>query len=241
MDYDLRAFQKGVADLGIELTQGQVDQFIMYFELLIEWNKNINLTAITEFDEVVEKHFLDSIAIVRVMPELSGKRILDLGTGAGFPGIPLKIIFPEAEIVLMDSLNKKVRFLEEVIGKLGLENISAVHGRAEEAAQNVMFREKFDLCVSRAVANLSVLAEYCMPFVKIGGYFVSYKSLSIDQETDSAKLAIKIIGGKLDQIFKFNLSQSEYGRSFVLVKKVKATPKKYPRKAGTPGKIPIGS
>lgn len=238
MAYQLDKFEKGLKDLQIELSDEQVQQFLTYYEKLVETNKVMNLTAITEFEEVVEKHFLDSLSLVKVC-DLSNKiRILDLGTGAGFPGIPLKIAFPELEIVLADSLNKRINFLQDVIEKLDLEKITAVHARAEELARNKEYREGFDLCVSRAVANLSTLSEYCMPFVKIGGNFISYKSGEIDEEVLNAKHAIFLLGGKTKEVFKFDLYEQK--RSFVIIEKTKGTPKAYPRKAGTPSKQPLG-
>lgn len=238
MAYQLDKFEKGLKDLQIELSDEQVQQFLTYYEKLVETNKVMNLTAITEFEEVVEKHFLDSLSLVKVC-DLSNKiRILDLGTGAGFPGIPLKIAFPELEIVLADSLNKRINFLQDVIVELDLKKITAVHARAEELARNKEYREEFDLCVSRAVANLSTLSEYCMPFVKIGGNFISYKSGEIDEEVLNAKHAIFLLGGKTKEVFKFDLYEQK--RSFVIIEKTKGTPKAYPRKAGTPSKQPLG-
>ena len=243
MAYNLEKFKKGLDDLQIHLDEKQMGQFLTYYELLVETNKVMNLTAITEFDEVIEKHFLDSLSLCRVKDLRSledrpeAYRILDLGTGAGFPGIPLKIAFPKLQIVLADSLNKRIRFLQEVIDTLGLEDVTAVHGRAEEMGRNTLYREQFDLCVSRAVANLSTLEEYCLPFVHIGGKFISYKSGEIEEEVQESKKACFLLGGKLKEVYKFDLEESK--RSFVVVEKVKTTPKTYPRKAGTPSKMPL--
>lgn len=237
MEYNLDQFKKGLSDLNINLTEKQIEQFLKYYEILVETNKVMNLTAITEFDEVIEKHFLDSLSLVRVFDLNRNVKILDLGTGAGFPGIPLKIAFPEIDIVLADSLNKRVKFLNEVVETLQLKQVETVHGRAEELARNKKYREQFDLCTSRAVANLSSLSEYCIPFVKEGGRFISYKSGEIEEEVDQAKCAIHILGGKLDQIYKFDLHEQK--RSFVIIEKVKKTPSVYPRKAGTPTKEPL--
>ena len=216
-----------------------MEQFLQYYEMLVEKNKVMNLTAITEFDEVVEKHFLDSVSLTKQMDLHQPLKVLDLGTGAGFPGIPLKIVFPELEITLMDSLNKRVLFLQDVISSLQLQDIEAVHGRAEEAARNKKYREGFDLCVSRAVANISTLSEYCLPFVKIGGSFISYKSSTIEDELEDGKKGIAILGGKVKDVYKFTLPDSELQRSFVVIQKEKKTPKAYPRKAGTPSKDPL--
>ena len=196
-----------------------MEQFLQYYEMLVEKNKVMNLTAITEFDEVVEKHFLDSVSLTKQMDLHQPLKVLDLGTGAGFPGIPLKIVFPELEITLMDSLNKRVLFLQDVISSLQLQDIEAVHGRAEEAARNKKYREGFDLCVSRAVANISTLSEYCLPFVKIGGSFISYKSSTIEDELEDGKKGIAILGGKVKDVYKFTLPDSELQRSFVVIQK----------------------
>lgn len=239
MNYNLEKFKNGLQQLHIELSEKQMEQFLQYYEMLVEKNKVMNLTAITEFDEVVEKHFLDSVSLTKQMDLHQPLKVLDLGTGAGFPGIPLKIVFPELEITLMDSLNKRVLFLQDVISSLQLQNIEAVHGRAEEAARNKKYREGFDLCVSRAVANISTLSEYCLPFVKIGGSFISYKSSTIEDELEDGKKGIAILGGKVKDVYKFTLPDSELQRSFVVIQKEKKTPKAYPRKAGTPSKDPL--
>ena len=222
---------------GFTFSDLQKRQFYTFYNMLIDKNKVMNLTGITEFTEVVEKHFLDSIYLNHVTDLDQPVKIIDLGTGAGFPGIPLKIAFPEMEITLVDSLNKRIHFIEEVIEELGLTSIYAVHARAEELARNSEYREKFDLCVSRAVANLSTLEEYCLPFVHIGGKFISYKSGEIEEEVQESKKACFLLGGKLKEVYKFDLEESK--RSFVVVEKVKATPKTYPRKAGTPSKMPL--
>ncbi len=237
MAYQLDKFEKGLADLGISLNETQIKQFLDYYELLVETNKVMNLTAITEFDEVIEKHFLDSLSLCRIYDLNREIRVLDLGTGAGFPGVPLKIAFPQIRLVLADSLNKRIKFLENVVGELSMQNVSCVHGRAEEMGRNKEYREQFDLCVSRAVANLSSLSEYCIPFVKEGGAFISYKSGEIEEEANAAKKAISVLGGELREIYKFDLYEQK--RSFVIIDKKKKTPKAYPRKAGTPTKEPL--
>ncbi len=236
---DTTIFKKSLKNLEIELNEQQLDQFLTYYELLIEWNKVMNLTAITEYEEVILKHFVDSLTLIKVYDLNKSSRILDLGTGAGFPGIPLKIAFPNLEIVLLDSLNKRIKFLNEVIQKLELKNITAVHGRAEDFGKNSSYRETFDLCVSRAVANLSSLSEYCIPYVKVGGYFIPYKSGKIQEEVDAAKNAVSKLGAKINSVETFCLPGSEMERSFVLIKKSKNTAKAYPRSAGKPTKEPL--
>lgn len=227
--------------LNIELTDEQIDQFQKYYEMLVETNKVMNLTAITELDEVIVKHFLDSIALAGVYEEIKNENIhiLDLGTGAGFPGIPLKIAFPNLKITLMDSLNKRVKFLQTVIDELKLSDIEAIHGRAEEMARKVEHRQQYDLCVSRAVANLATLNEYCLPFIKVGGKFISYKASDIEEELEEGKNAIHVLGGKLTVVKKLELPDSDIVRAFIFIDKVKDTPKAYPRKAGTASKEPI--
>ena len=237
MNYNTEKFRHGLANLKLELTEKQIEQFLKYYEMLIEKNKVMNLTAITEYDEVIEKHFLDSISLCQVYDLSKPVKILDMGTGAGFPGVPLKIAFPEIEITLADSLNKRIKFLDEVIAELGLEKVTTVHARAEELARNKEHRENYDLLVSRAVANLSTLGEYCIPFVKIGGNFISYKSGEVDEEVNAASKAIKILGGEIKDVYKFDLADQK--RSFVTIEKTKTTPKTYPRKAGTPSKEPL--
>lgn len=232
-------FEKGLYELGINLSLKQREQFDKYYELLVEWNKVMNLTGITEYDEVNLKHFIDSLSVVRVVDMKSVKRVIDVGTGAGFPGIPLKIAFPDTEILLLDSLNKRVKFLNEVITTLGLENITAIHGRAEDIAKNKSYREQFDLCVSRAVANLSTLCEYSLPFLWISGSFVSYKGEYSENEIKQAEKAVDILGGKISKIDRFKLPGTDMGRSLIKIDKVKKTPGKYPRKAGIPAKEPI--
>lgn len=237
----MQRLKEKAQQIGIELKDEQLKQFSTYYEMLVETNKVMNLTAITEINDVITKHFLDSIALVSVYPELleGSKTVLDLGTGAGFPGIPLKIAFPQLQITLMDSLNKRVKFLQSVIDALELGDIVAVHGRAEEMARKAEYRESFDICVSRAVANMSTLSEYCLPFVKVGGNFIPYKATEIEDEVEVAGKAIKILGGRFIEIKKLQLPESDIERSFIMVEKIKVTPKTYPRKAGTASKEPI--
>ena len=226
-------------EIGIDLTDLQVDQFNRFYQMMVEKNKVMNLTGITEYGEVVKKHFIDSLSIVKIIDINKVSTVIDVGTGAGFPGIPLKIAFPHLKITLLDSLNKRIKFLNEVINETGLDNISTIHGRAEDFAKQNEYREQFDLCVSRAVANLATLSEYCLPYVKVGGKFVSYKSGEIDDEVENSKTAVKVLGGKISKIEKFQLQGTDIGRSFVEIKKVKNTGKKFPRKAGLPAKEPI--
>lgn len=223
--------------LRISLTDRQAEQLLNYYDLLIEKNKVMNLTAITEFEEVLCKHFIDSLIICR-LEEPKGN-LIDMGTGAGFPGIPLKIVYPDLHVVLVDSLNKRISFLQDVIQKLGLEHIKAVHGRAEELAKKKEYREQFDYCVSRAVANLSSLSEYCLPFVKIGGSFISYKSAKVQDELKTGERAILLLGGSLERREDFVLPGSDISRCLLQIRKVKSTPAKYPRKAGIPTKEPL--
>ena len=241
MEEFTRLLDAGCGELGIVLTEKQKEQFFKYFQLLTEWNQVMNLTAITEMPEVVTKHFVDSLLVVNVFDGIRTEAYscIDVGTGAGFPGIPLKIAFPQLQITLLDSLNKRVGFLNTVIQELGLTGITAVHGRAEDFGRNKEYREQFDLCVSRAVSNLATLSEYCLPYVKKGGSFISYKSGTVQEETRQAEKAIKILGGDLQEITYFNLPDTEISRSLIPVKKIKSTPKAYPRKAGTPLKTPL--
>lgn len=238
--YNTTQFEKDLSELGITLSEKQIAQFMKYYELLVEWNSFMNLTGITEFDEVMKKHFVDSVSLIKAIDvkdkELS---VIDIGTGAGFPGVPLKIAFPDLKVTLLDSLNKRIKFLDEVIAQLGLENIDTIHGRAEDFAKPEKLREKYDICVSRAVANLATLSEFCLPFVKVGGCFVSYKSEKISDEAIDAKNAIFLLGGKVKEQVEFLLPESDIYRNLFVIEKKSATPKKYPRKAGLPAKEPL--
>lgn len=241
MKKDFSQLKKDLNEFGIELTVEMEEQFLLYYNMLIEWNSFMNLTAITDFDEVLKKHFTDSVSLIRAIPDLGEKkyRMIDIGTGAGFPGIPLKIVFPNISVVLLDSLNKRVNFLKEVISKLQLTDITAMHGRAEDFAQNKEYRESFDLCVSRAVANLATLSEYCLPFVKKNGRFISYKSEKVSEEFEISGKAISVLGGEYENQVTFELPDSDIYRNLFVIKKKSATPGKYPRKAGLPSKEPI--
>lgn len=223
----------------IELHDGALDLLNRYYEMLIDTNKVMNLTAITEYSEVVIKHFADSAAIGCITDMNGNIDVIDVGTGAGFPGIVLKIVYPQLSVVLLDSLNKRVNFLKNVITELGLTDISAIHGRAEDIARNKDYREKFDLCVSRAVANMSSLSEYCLPFVKVGGRFIPYKADGCDEEVKTASKAVNILGGKIRKIESYVIPDTDICRKFVVIDKLRNTSAKYPRKAGLPTKEPL--
>lgn len=240
-DSGLNLLKTGLSELNINLSDEQISQFIKYYEYLVEKNKVMNLTAITAFEEVIIKHFLDSLSFVKAIDVkcLAGLELIDIGTGAGFPGIPLKIAFPELNITLLDSLNKRINFLNEVINMLSLESVKAIHGRSEEFGVKEEYREKFDICVSRAVSNLSTLSEFCLPFVKVGGQFISYKAGDSDDEIKEAEYAINLLGGKIKEEILFTIPNSDISRKLVVIDKIKNTGKKYPRKAGTPLKSPI--
>ena len=237
MDYQI--LEQKLGELGIKQDQNQLERFHKFYQLLIEWNKVMNLTGITEYEDVVEKHFVDSLSIIKAIDLSRIHTVIDIGTGAGFPGIPLKIAFPHLRVVLLDSLNKRIKFLDEVISQLGLTEICTIHGRAEEYARKEEYREQFDLCVSRAVANLSTLSEYCLPYIQVGGIFIPYKSGEIDDEVEQSKKAVRILGGNIKDIMKFELPGTDIHRSFVLIHKEQHTQKKYPRKAGIPAKEPL--
>ena len=243
MSHNFDAFVSDLKQWNLELSEKQIQQFSDYYDLLVEWNSFMNLTAITEFDEVCKKHFLDSLSIVKAYDrnflEKENLSLIDIGTGAGFPGIPIKIAFPNIHVTLLDSLNKRIKFLDTVIEKLAIANCETYHGRAEDYAKPNLLREKYDLCVSRAVANLSTLSEYCLPYVKVGGDFVSYKSEKISEESVQAEKAISILGGKVNRQVDFTLPESDIYRNIYIISKEKQTPKKFPRKAGLPSKEPL--
>ena len=226
-----------VDKLGINLSEIQLKQFYNYMNLLIEWNKKINLTAITEPDEIILKHFVDSLTISKYISD--GTKVVDVGTGAGFPGIPLKIVRQDVDITLLDSLQKRINFLEEVINELNLEKIKTVHSRVEDFGKNKEYREEFDIATSRAVANLSTLSEYLLPLVKVGGKVISMKGSLIQEELENSKNAIKILGGQIEKVDEFDLPNSDISRNIVLIDKIKNTPNRYPRKAGEPSKKPL--
>lgn len=239
MNNNLSILEMCCKDFNLELSETQKQQFIQYYDLLIEWNKVMNLTGITQWEEVLLKHFADSLAVVKVMDMSSISSLIDVGTGAGFPGLPIKIMFPHIQVTLLDSLNKRLNFLNEVIQKLGLENITTVHGRAEDVARKAEHRDTYDMSVSRAVSNLASLTEYCLPYVKPGGCFISYKSGNVEEEIKEAQKAIQTLGGRLTPPVTFTLGDTDISRSLIKVEKISPTPKKYPRKAGVPTKEPI--
>lgn len=238
-NYDTSQFQQDLEALSLQLTNQQICQFLHYYEMLVEWNQVMNLTGITEYGEVMKKHFIDSLSLVKIYDTFRECSVIDVGTGAGFPGLALKIAFPQLQITLLDSLNKRIRFLDAVIAELGLEGVTAVHGRAEDYARPDKLREQFDLCVSRAVANLSSLSEYCLPFVKTGGCFVSYKSEKVSEELADSGNAILLLGGQFEKSEEFILPNSDIYRNLISIRKIHSTPKKYPRKAGLVTKEPL--
>lgn len=258
----MELLKKYAAGLGISLSDRQLSQFKKYYELLVEWNGFMNLTAITDYDEVMLKHFADSISLIKgssnnIINDICNNNkpvsMIDVGTGAGFPSLPLKIVYPHIKLTMLDSLNKRINFLKEVIGSLELSDVEAIHGRAEEYAAPGKLRERFDIGVSRAVANLSTLSEYCLPYIKEGGIFVAYKSEELlkvksdenvsretsGSEKENAMNAIKVLGGKIENIVEYELCDAGLYRCLCIIKKERSTPKKYPRKAGLPSKEPI--
>ncbi len=223
--------------LNIGITNEQILRFYKYMEMLLEWNEKINLTAITDPNEVILKHFIDSMTINKYVDKNS--KLIDVGTGAGFPGIPVSILRDDINVTLMDSLNKRIKFLDEVIKENNLNNVETIHSRAEELANNPNYREMFDVATSRAVASLNVLLEYLLPFVKVGGYCICMKGSNVENEIKEAKKALEILKGEIIEVEKFNLPDTDYGRNIIVIKKVGNTPKKYPRKPGTPAKEPL--
>lgn len=238
MNRDYSYLVNTLSSWNFSLSDKQIQQLDLFYELLVEKNKVMNLTAITEFDDVLVKHFADSLSICTVLPS-DIKTVCDLGTGAGFPGIPMAIAYPDISFTLIDSLNKRIKFLQEVVDALGLTNVNLVHARAEEAGRGKNYREHFDLVVSRAVANIATLSEYCLPLVKINGYFISFKSGDIKDEIEASGSAVKKLGGTMKEPVYFTIPETDISRSFLIINKEKNTPKAYPRKAGTPSKEPL--
>lgn len=233
---DLR---NALAELGLSADEEQALKFEKYMTGILEWNEKVNLTRITERDEFIVKHFLDSLVCIRNEEYRSAKKIIDIGTGAGFPGVPLAIASPEKEFVLMDSLNKRLKIIDELCAESGIRNVSTVHARAEELARNKQHREKYDLCVSRAVANMAVLAEYCLPFIKVGGCLMAYKGPEAYDEAEKAAKAIRLLGGEISEIRDAELEKYDISHKIIVIKKIKNTVSKYPRKAGIPSKEPL--
>ena len=228
---------ENLKELNIELTEKQLEQFYEYMNILIEWNKVMNLTNITEPIEVIQKHFIDSLTVLKLIKETD--MIIDVGTGAGFPGIPIKIAFPKTKIVLLDSLNKRIKFLNEVIAKLKINDVEAMHGRAEELAHNKIYREKYDIAIARAVAPLNVLSEYLLPFIKVNGIAICMKGSKGKEEAKNGEKAIEILGGKIKEIKEFELPNTDICRTILILEKNKNTDKKYPRRSGIPSKEPL--
>lgn len=230
-------FKKLAKDINVEINDEEINEFSLYMDLLLEWNEKINLTAITEKNEIILKHFIDSLTIYKYIKE--NDKIADVGTGAGFPGIPLAIMKNKNEVILVDSLNKRINFLNEVIQKIELENVIAIHSRAEDLGKDEKYREKFDIVTSRAVANLTVLVEYLLPLVDVGGYCICMKGPNIEEELNQSKFAIRTLGGKIEKVEKIILPDSDFERNIVIIKKEQYTDKRYPRKAGMPLKNPL--
>ena len=237
MYYDL--MEKSMKNLNMDFTKSQYDKFEKYMKILQEWNEKINLTSIIEDKEVIQKHFIDSIKIFEFEEIKHMKKIIDVGTGAGFPGIPIKIIKSDVELTLLDSLNKRIKFLKEVGNELNLENIDYIHGRAEDYGNDRDYREEFDLATSRAVANMTVLSEYCLPFVKVGGYFIALKGPSIEDELRDSEIAIEKLGGRLKEIIEVDIEESDLKHNLVIIEKVSKTPKNLPRKSVSIRKKPL--
>jgi len=228
-----------ISDVGLGFDENKYNQFIKYMNLIKAWNEKVNLTAITEDLEIVKKHFIDSIKIFKFEPLKDAVKVIDVGTGGGFPGIPMKIVKPELEIILLDSLKKRINVLESILDDIGIKGVTTIHGRAEEFGVNPQFREKFDVVVSRAVANLAVLSEFCLPYSKLGGYFVALKGPSVESEVNESKRAIKELGGELMDLIEVQIENSDLKHNLVVIKKIKNTPKQYPRKAGIVSKKPL--
>ena len=228
-----------ILETGLACSDDQVNKFETYMQGILAWNEKVNLTRITQPDEFIVKHFLDSLVCCTDKEYQNARKIIDVGTGAGFPGIPLAIMSADKNFVLMDSLGKRLKIIDELCAEAGISNVETIHARAEELARNKQHREKYDLCVSRAVANMAVLAEYCLPFIKVGGCLMAYKGPEAAEEAEAAKNAIKLLGGNLAEIYDASLEKYDISHKIVVIKKVKNTVSKYPRKAGTPTKEPL--
>jgi 16S rRNA (guanine527-N7)-methyltransferase len=235
----MRQLAAALKDMGLDFDEKTLGQFQRYMELVLERNKKVNLTSITAPDEFIIKHYIDSVAVCTFPWVKEAQSVIDVGTGAGFPGIPLAILFPEKQFLLMDALNKRIKIIEELSRQIGLQNTAFLHGRAEELAQNKLYRERFDLCVSRAVAHLAVLSEYCLPFVRIGGRFAAYKTGAAAEELNESLHAIELLGGRLEENKRLDIREYGLDHRIIFIKKVQKTLAKYPRKPGTPGKEPL--
>ncbi|WP_202707896.1 16S rRNA (guanine(527)-N(7))-methyltransferase RsmG [Sporosalibacterium faouarense] len=236
---NMETFVEGIKELELEFTEDQLNKFEKYKQLLKEWNEKINITAIKDDKEIDIKHFLDSITVLKTGYIKGNEKIIDIGTGGGFPGLPIKILYDDSQVVLLDSLNKRIKFLNEVINELELDNIRTIHGRAEDFGKDEEYREQFDVVVSRAVASLNILAEYCLPFVKVGGVFIAMKGPEINEEYEDAKKALDLLGGKLEEKFDIMLPFTDITHTLLVIKKTKTTPTKYPRNPGKPKKNPL--
>ena len=237
MEFFKKRFLELANKININLTEDQIDKFYKYMKLLLEWNEKINLTAITDENEIILKHFIDSLTSLKYIKE--DDKIIDVGTGAGFPGIPIAIMMPNTKITLLDSLNKRINFLNEVIKELNLKNVETIHSRSEDCGKDILYREKYDISIARAVANLSTLSEYLLPFVKIDGKMICMKGSEVEEELNNSKYAIKELGGEISLQDEFCLPDTDIKRNIIVIKKIKYTPKLYPRKAGLPSKEPL--
>ena len=233
------ALRKALEVMGAPADDETVNKYQQYMDGVLDWNEKVNLTNITDPEEFIIKHFIDSIICVDYPEFEEALKVIDVGTGGGFPGVPLAIAAPDKEFVLMDSLTKRLKIIDELCGQIGIGNVTTVHARAEELAKNKAHREQYDLCVSRAVANMAVLAEYCLPFIKVGGCLMAYKGPDADREVEEARKALFLLGGQVEEIREGNLKEFGIDHKVVIIKKVKNTPSKFPRKAGTPAKEPL--
>lgn len=235
----MKQLESALCQLGILYDKNMIDKYRDYMDGILKWNKMVNITAITEKKDFIEKHYIDSLLCVSYPQFKKAQYVIDVGTGGGFPGIPLAIVAPDKKFVLMDSLNKRIRIIKELCDEIGINNVEAIHGRAEEIAKNKIYRQNFDLCVSRAVANLSVLSEYCIPFLKKGGWFLAYKGPEVEKKIEESKKAVHILGGKIQKKEQVAVKNFDFDHKLIFIEKINDTPTKYPRKAGTPSKEPL--
>lgn len=239
MNKGIEKLERVLGELGVLYNEKTIEQFERYMNGILEWNQKVNLTSISDPESFIEKHYIDSLLCVSSKEFQNAERIIDVGTGGGFPGIPLALAAPDKEFLLMDSLNKRIKIINELCRELGITNVTALHARAEELARNKNHREKYHLCVSRAVANIATLSEYCLPFVKPGGTFLAYKGPDTEEELKAGKAAIKILGGKIVREEKAKLDHFTLNHKIIFIHKINKTPSKFPRKAGTPSKEPL--